>query len=75
MVNIACRTLRQCLHLLSKPWPNTKQFLILENNCVMPEDVRNFYLMTNGFHMTWSVKLDGKSAFLMLENTLLVEVR
>lgn len=34
----------------------------------MPEDVRNFYLMTNGFHMTWSVKLDGK-------NTLLVEVR
>ncbi|XP_052012018.1 tubulin polyglutamylase complex subunit 2 isoform X2 [Apodemus sylvaticus] len=29
-----------------------------KNNCVMPEDVRNFYLMTNGFHMTWSVKLD-----------------
>lgn len=24
----------------------------------MPEDVKNFYLMTNGFHMTWSVKLD-----------------
>uniref|UniRef100_A0A2K6U7G2 Tubulin polyglutamylase complex subunit 2 n=1 Tax=Saimiri boliviensis boliviensis TaxID=39432 RepID=A0A2K6U7G2_SAIBB len=29
-----------------------------KNNCVMPEDVKNFYLMTNGFHMTWSVKLD-----------------
>lgn len=39
----------------------------------MPEDVRNFYLMTNGFHMTWSVKLDGKSASLMLENIFLVE--
>ncbi|ELW64584.1 Tubulin polyglutamylase complex subunit 2 [Tupaia chinensis] len=24
----------------------------------MPEDMKNFYLMTNGFHMTWSVKLD-----------------
>ncbi|XP_012870399.1 PREDICTED: tubulin polyglutamylase complex subunit 2 isoform X3 [Dipodomys ordii] len=29
-----------------------------KNNCVMPEDVKNFYLMTNGFHMTWNVKLD-----------------
>ncbi|KAI2586623.1 tubulin polyglutamylase complex subunit 2, partial [Homo sapiens] len=33
-----------------------------KNNCVMPEDVKNFYLMTNGFHMTWSVKLDVFSA-------------
>ncbi|XP_035579977.1 tubulin polyglutamylase complex subunit 2 isoform X2 [Zalophus californianus] len=30
-----------------------------KNNCVLPEDVKNFYLMTNGFHMTWSVKLDA----------------
>ncbi|XP_014636843.1 PREDICTED: tubulin polyglutamylase complex subunit 2 isoform X1 [Ceratotherium simum simum] len=30
-----------------------------KNNCMLPEDVKNFYLMTNGFHMTWSVKLDG----------------
>ncbi|EPY82252.1 tubulin polyglutamylase complex subunit 2 [Camelus ferus] len=29
-----------------------------KNNCVLPEDLKNFYLMTNGFHMTWSVKLD-----------------
>uniref|UniRef100_A0A8C6WAR8 Tubulin polyglutamylase complex subunit 2 n=1 Tax=Nannospalax galili TaxID=1026970 RepID=A0A8C6WAR8_NANGA len=29
-----------------------------KNNCVMPEDMRNFYLMTNGFRMTWNVKLD-----------------
>ncbi|XP_036892466.1 tubulin polyglutamylase complex subunit 2, partial [Sturnira hondurensis] len=29
-----------------------------KNNCVLPEDVKNFYLMTNGFQMTWSVKLD-----------------
>ncbi|CAO2593329.1 Tubulin polyglutamylase complex subunit 2 [Lemmus lemmus] len=29
-----------------------------KHNCVMPEDVRNFYLMTNGFHRTWGVRLD-----------------
>ncbi|XP_020951955.1 tubulin polyglutamylase complex subunit 2 isoform X5 [Sus scrofa] len=29
-----------------------------KNNCLLPEDLKNFYLMTNGFHMTWSVKLD-----------------
>nr|KAF6469742.1 hypothetical protein HJG59_011118 [Molossus molossus] len=29
-----------------------------KNNCVLPEDIKNFYLMTNGLHMTWSVKLD-----------------
>ncbi|XP_023606641.1 tubulin polyglutamylase complex subunit 2 isoform X2 [Myotis lucifugus] len=29
-----------------------------KNNCVLPEDIKNFYLVTNGFHMTWSVKLD-----------------
>ncbi|XP_027992212.2 tubulin polyglutamylase complex subunit 2 isoform X2 [Eptesicus fuscus] len=32
-----------------------------KNNCVLPEDVKNFYLVTNGFHMTWSVKLDEHS--------------
>ncbi|XP_006085215.2 tubulin polyglutamylase complex subunit 2 isoform X3 [Myotis lucifugus] len=30
-----------------------------KNNCVLPEDIKNFYLVTNGFHMTWSVKLDA----------------
>uniref|UniRef100_A0A8C3WLH5 Tubulin polyglutamylase complex subunit 2 n=1 Tax=Catagonus wagneri TaxID=51154 RepID=A0A8C3WLH5_9CETA len=30
-----------------------------KNNCLLPEDLKNFYLMTNGFHMTWSVKLDA----------------
>ncbi|XP_074064114.1 tubulin polyglutamylase complex subunit 2-like isoform X3 [Macrotis lagotis] len=30
----------------------------LKNDCAMPEDLKNFYLMTNGFHMVWSVKLD-----------------
>ncbi|KAM9102142.1 tubulin polyglutamylase complex subunit 2 isoform X3 [Sarcophilus harrisii] len=29
-----------------------------ENDCVLPEDLKNFYLMTNGFHMLWNVKLD-----------------
>ncbi|XP_069603559.1 tubulin polyglutamylase complex subunit 2 isoform X2 [Ranitomeya imitator] len=27
-------------------------------SCMLPEDLKNFYLMTNGFHMSWSVKLD-----------------
>ncbi|XP_045394264.1 tubulin polyglutamylase complex subunit 2-like [Lemur catta] len=29
-----------------------------KNNCKMPEDFKTFYLMTSGFHMTWSVKPD-----------------
>nr|XP_033791223.1 tubulin polyglutamylase complex subunit 2 [Geotrypetes seraphini] len=30
----------------------------LKNNCSLPEDLKNFYLMTDGFHMTWHVKFD-----------------
>ncbi|XP_077792676.1 tubulin polyglutamylase complex subunit 2 isoform X3 [Podarcis muralis] len=30
-----------------------------KNACVLPEDLKNFYLMTDSFHMTWSVKFDG----------------
>ncbi|KAM6474661.1 tubulin polyglutamylase complex subunit 2 isoform 1-T1 [Liasis olivaceus] len=29
-----------------------------KNACVLPEDLKNFYLMTDGFRMTWSVKFD-----------------
>ncbi|XP_042310235.1 tubulin polyglutamylase complex subunit 2 isoform X2 [Sceloporus undulatus] len=29
-----------------------------KNACVLPEDLKNFYLMTDGFHMSWSVKFD-----------------
>uniref|UniRef100_A0A8C8Y0W3 Tubulin polyglutamylase complex subunit 2 n=1 Tax=Panthera leo TaxID=9689 RepID=A0A8C8Y0W3_PANLE len=29
-----------------------------KSNCLLSEDVKNFYLINNGFHMTWSVKLD-----------------
>ncbi|XP_050768972.1 tubulin polyglutamylase complex subunit 2 isoform X4 [Gymnogyps californianus] len=29
-----------------------------KNSCILPEDLRNFYLMTDGFQMTWSVKTD-----------------
>ncbi|XP_063279594.1 tubulin polyglutamylase complex subunit 2 isoform X2 [Prinia subflava] len=29
-----------------------------KNSCVLPEDLKNFYLMTDGFQMTWSVKTD-----------------
>lgn len=38
---------------------------------MLPEDLKNFYLMTNGFHMTWNVKLDGESAFLLWRSTQL----
>ncbi|XP_018424282.1 PREDICTED: tubulin polyglutamylase complex subunit 2 [Nanorana parkeri] len=29
-----------------------------KHGCTMPEDLKNFYLMTDGFLMSWSVKLD-----------------
>uniref|UniRef100_A0A8B9PKR2 Tubulin polyglutamylase complex subunit 2 n=1 Tax=Apteryx owenii TaxID=8824 RepID=A0A8B9PKR2_APTOW len=29
-----------------------------KNSCILPEDLKNFYLMTDGFQMTWSVKTD-----------------
>lgn len=29
-----------------------------KNACSLPDDLKNFYLMTDGFHMTWSVKFD-----------------
>ncbi|XP_026544498.1 tubulin polyglutamylase complex subunit 2, partial [Notechis scutatus] len=29
-----------------------------KNACVLPDDLKNFYLMTDGFRMTWNVKFD-----------------
>ncbi|KAM9331046.1 LOW QUALITY PROTEIN: tubulin polyglutamylase complex subunit 2 [Gastrophryne carolinensis] len=29
-----------------------------KHKCLLPEDLKNFYLMTDGFLITWSVKLD-----------------
>ncbi|XP_048358540.1 tubulin polyglutamylase complex subunit 2 isoform X1 [Sphaerodactylus townsendi] len=29
-----------------------------KNGCVLPEDLKNFYLTMDGFHMTWNVKMD-----------------
>lgn len=31
------------------------------NTCILPEDLRDFYLTTDGFTMNWSVKLDNES--------------
>lgn len=31
-----------------------------KNTCILPEDLRDFYLTTDGFTLTWSVKLDGR---------------
>ncbi|XP_072429015.1 tubulin polyglutamylase complex subunit 2 isoform X5 [Chiloscyllium punctatum] len=32
-----------------------------KNCCLLPEDLRNFYQMTDGFLMTWSIKFDGNN--------------
>uniref|UniRef100_A0A803W1G0 Tubulin polyglutamylase complex subunit 2 n=1 Tax=Ficedula albicollis TaxID=59894 RepID=A0A803W1G0_FICAL len=39
----------------SSPWASQGYW---KNSCVLPEDLKNFYLMTDGFQMTWSVKTD-----------------
>ncbi|XP_034022985.1 tubulin polyglutamylase complex subunit 2 isoform X2 [Thalassophryne amazonica] len=31
-----------------------------KNTCILPEDLRDFYLTTDGFTLTWNVKLDGE---------------
>uniref|UniRef100_A0A8C6UJG4 Tubulin polyglutamylase complex subunit 2 n=1 Tax=Neogobius melanostomus TaxID=47308 RepID=A0A8C6UJG4_9GOBI len=31
------------------------------NTCILPEDLRDFYLTTDGFMLNWSVKLDNES--------------
>lgn len=35
-------------------------FLPQKNTCILPEDLRDFYLTTDGFTLTWSVKLDSR---------------
>ncbi|KAE8636841.1 hypothetical protein XENTR_v10003161 [Xenopus tropicalis] len=32
-----------------------------KSSCLLPEDLKNFYLMTDGFHMSWSIKLDDST--------------
>lgn len=60
-------TYGSCLATNGIPFPHTHPHTHLcrslqKNACVLPEDLKNFYLMTDGFHMTWSVKVDGKFA-------------
>ncbi|KAJ3602307.1 hypothetical protein NHX12_030066 [Muraenolepis orangiensis] len=31
-----------------------------KNTCILPEDLRDFYLTTDGFTLTWSVKVDNE---------------
>ncbi|XP_056128825.1 tubulin polyglutamylase complex subunit 2 isoform X2 [Lampris incognitus] len=33
-----------------------------KNTCILPEDLRDFYLTTDGFTLTWSVKLDRSTS-------------
>ncbi|XP_072293839.1 tubulin polyglutamylase complex subunit 2 isoform X2 [Eucyclogobius newberryi] len=32
-----------------------------KNTCILPEDLRDFYLTTDGLSLTWNVKLDNES--------------
>lgn len=41
-------------------------FALQKNTCILPEDLRNFYLTTDGFVLTWSVKLDSRCLLILL---------
>ena len=34
--------------------------VLQRNTCFLPEDLKNFYLTTDGYKLTWCVKLDSK---------------
>lgn len=34
--------------------------LFQRNTCFLPEDLKNFYLTTDGYKLTWCVKMDSK---------------
>lgn len=40
-------------------------FFPQKNTCILPEDLRDFYLTTDGLTITWSVKLDGRCSHIM----------
>lgn len=31
-----------------------------KNTCMLPDDLKNFYLTTNGLLLTWKVNVEGK---------------
>lgn len=52
-------------------------FIHQKNTCILPEDLRDFYLTTDGFTLTWSVKLDSKfyvRLYLVLYNVRLLKI-
>uniref|UniRef100_A0A674J6Z7 Knr4/Smi1-like domain-containing protein n=1 Tax=Terrapene triunguis TaxID=2587831 RepID=A0A674J6Z7_9SAUR len=53
------RALCGCVRIRSTIRKNDpRMWICRKNSCVLPEDLKNFYLMSDGFHMTWSVKFD-----------------
>ncbi|KAG7476537.1 hypothetical protein MATL_G00084000 [Megalops atlanticus] len=43
--------------------PAEKRYLLSwekKNNCLLPEDLRDFYLTTDGFTLSWSSRLEGQ---------------
>ena len=33
--------------------------------CILPEDLKNFFLTTNGLLIQWSIKFDGNDEFFL----------
>ncbi|KAJ8304529.1 hypothetical protein KUTeg_018112 [Tegillarca granosa] len=38
---------------------NSKKGIDKRNTCFLPDDIKNFYLTTDGFYLHWSVKMDN----------------
>ena len=36
------------------------------NTTLLPDDLKNFFMTTNGFHLSWSVKMESKPLLLFL---------
>jgi len=46
-------------------FPSEKPAVLMweqKNSLLLPEDLKSFYLTSNGFHLTWSVQIDGKES-------------
>ena len=37
-----------------------RHFPLQKHSLLMPEDLKNFFMTSNGFHLTWSVKMESK---------------
>jgi len=45
------------------------------NTCMLPEDLKNFYLTTDGLLLTWKVSIDGDYFFLSIVSIFTVYIQ